>query len=165
MDARLNVLIAATIVLAASGCVFPKRLAEKNPFRSEVVGFIEPGATTRVEVEETLGTPFYKFSDGRWWAYCAHRRTTDWVWAMIAPTGNGDGDLLSLAGGTIDGDTEQHSLVLRFGDNDIVNDVAVIRDEDGCTRDGTICHKCGFLEVVQDGKKITLVGSLGATPN
>jgi len=58
MDARLNVLIAATIVLAASGCVFPKRLAEKNPFRSEVVGFIEPGATTRVEVEETLGTPF-----------------------------------------------------------------------------------------------------------
>ena len=84
---------------------------------------------------------------------------------MIAPTGNGDGDLLSLAGGTIDGDTKQHSLVLRFGDNDIVNDVAVIRDEDGCTRDGTICHKCGFLEVVQDGKKITLVGSLGATPN
>lgn len=90
MGVRLNVLIGAAIVLAASGCVFPKRLAEENPFRSEVVGFIEPGATTRVEVEETLGTPFYKFSDGRWWAYCAQRRMTDWVWGMIVPNSDGD---------------------------------------------------------------------------
>ena len=79
MGIRLNVLIASAIVLAADGCVFPTRLGEENPFRSELVGFIEPGATPRVEVEETLGTPFYKFSDGRWWAYCAHRRMTDWV--------------------------------------------------------------------------------------
>ena len=165
MDARLNVLIAATIVLAASGCIFPKRLAEEDPFRSEVVGFIEPGATTRVEVEETLGTPFYKFSDGRWWAYCAHRRMTDWVWGMIAPNRDGDGELVETASGTIDGDTKQYSLVLRFRDDDIVNKVVVIKDEDGCTRGGTICHKCGYLEVVQDGKKITLIGSLGTTPN
>ena len=165
MGVRLNVLIGAAIVLAASGCVFPKRLAEENPFRSEVVGFIEPGATTRVEVEETLGTPFYKFSDGRWWAYCAHRRMTDWVWGTIAPNSDGDGELVETASGTIDGDTKQYSLVLRFRDDDIVNKVVVIKDEDGCTRGGTICHKCGYLEVVQDGKKITLIGSLGTTPN
>ena len=61
MGVRLNVFIAAAIVLAASGCVFPKRLAEENPFRSEVVGFIEPGATTRVEVEETLARLFINF--------------------------------------------------------------------------------------------------------
>jgi len=166
MGVRLNGFIAAAIVLAASGCIFPKRLAEEDPFRSEVVGFIEPGATTRVEVEETLGTPFYKFSDGQWWAYCAHRRMTDWVWVMIAPNGNGVGmDSGGTGGGTIDGDTKQYSLVLRFRDDDIVNKVVVIKDEDGCTRGGTICHKCGYLEVVQDGKKITLIGSLGTTPN
>ena len=158
MDIRLNVLIAAAIVLTASGCVFPKRLAEENPFRGEVVGFIEPGATTKVEVEETLGTPFYKFSDDRWWAYCAHRKMTDWGWVMIVPGGNS-------GGGTIDGDTKQHSLVLRFRDDEIVNKVVVIEDEDGCTRGGTICHRCGYLEIVQDGKKITLIGSLGTTPN
>ena len=158
MGVRLNVFIAAAIVLAASGCVFPKRLAEENPFRSEVVGFIEPGATTRVEVEETLGTPFYKFSDGKWWSYCAHRSMTDWGWVMVVPGGNS-------GAGTIDGDTKQYSLVLRFRDDNIVNKVVVIEDEDGCTRDGTICHRCGYLEVVQDGKKITLIGSLGTTPN
>jgi outer membrane protein assembly factor BamE (lipoprotein component of BamABCDE complex) len=162
MDVRLNMLIAAAIVLAASGCVFPKRLAEENPFRSELVGFIEPGATTRVEVEETLGTPFYKFSDGRWWSYCAHRKMTDWGWVMIVPGVNSGG---GTGGGTIDGDTKQYSLVLRFRDDDIVNKVVVIKDEDGCTRGGTICHRCGYLEVVQDGKKITLIGSLGTTPN
>ena len=160
MGVRLNVLIAAAIVLAASGCVFPTRLAEESPFRSEVVGFIEPGATTRVEVEETLGTPFYKFSDGRWWAYCAHRRMTDWVWVMIAPNGDGKSGG-GTGGGTIDGDTKQYSLVLRFRDDDIVNKVVVIKNEDGCTRDGTICHRCGYMEVMQDGKKIKLIGSLG----
>jgi outer membrane protein assembly factor BamE (lipoprotein component of BamABCDE complex) len=164
MGIRLNVLIAAAIVLAADGCVFPTRLAEENPFRSELVGFIEPGATTRVEVEETLGTPFYKFSDGRWWSYCAHRRMTDWAWVMIAPNGDGASGG-GTGGGTIDGDTKQYSLVLRFRDDDIVNKVVVIKDEDGCTRDGTVCHRCGYLEVVQDGKKLTLIGSLGTTPN
>jgi len=162
MSVRLYVLIAAAIVLVAGGCVFPTRLAEENPFRSELVGFIEPGATTRVEVEETLGTPFYKFSDGRWWTYCAHRRMTDWGWVMIVPDVAGGG---GTGGGTIDGDTKQYSLVLRFRDDDIVNKVVVIKDEDGCTRDGTICHRCGYLEVMQDGKKITLIGSLGTTPN
>lgn len=166
MSVRLYVLIAAAIVLVAGGCVFPTRLAEENPFRSELVSFIEPGATTRVEVEETLGTPFYKFSDGRWWTYCAHRRMTDWGWVMIAPdSDDGSGTRGGTGGGTIDGDTRQYSLVLRFRDDDIVNKVVVIKDEDGCTRDGTICHRCGYLEVVQDGKKITLIGSLGTTPN
>jgi hypothetical protein len=165
MGVRLNVLIGAAIVLTTNGCIFPKRLAEENPFRSEVVGFIEPGATTKVEVEETLGTPFYKFSDGRWWAYCAHRRMTDWVWGTLAPNNDGDGELVETASGTIDGDTKQYSLVLRFLDDDIVNEAVVIKDEDGCTRDGTICHDCGYLEVVQDGRKITLIGSLGTTPN
>lgn len=162
MGARLSALIGATVVLAASGCVAPKRLAEENPFRAGVVRFIEPGATTRVEIEETLGTPFYKFSDGQWWTYCGHRRMTEWFWFVLMPVTSGTSDLDS---GTFGGDTKQYSLVLRFGDNDIVNEVVVIRDEDGCTRDGTICHKCGFLEVVQDGRKIKLIGSLGTTPN
>ena len=162
MGIRLNMLIAAAIILAASGCVFPKRLAEENPFGAGAVGFIEPGATTRVEIEETLGTPFYKLSDDRWWTYCAHRRMADWVWFMIAPNGDSRG---GTGGGTIDGDTRQYSLVLRFSDNDIVNKVVAIGDEDGCTRDGTICHKCGLLEIVEDGRKITLIGSLGTAPN
>jgi hypothetical protein len=81
---------------------------------------------------------------------------------VYVPETSGGG---ASGGGTFGGDTKQYSLVLRFGDNDVVNKVVVIRDEDGCTRDGTICHKCGFLEVVQDGKKITLIGSLGTTPN
>lgn len=159
---RLNVLIAAAVFLVASGCVFPKRLAEKNPFRSEVVSFIKPGVTTRVGVEKTLGTPFYIFSDDRWWTYCAQRRMTDWVWVVIAPNVDNRG---GTGGGTIDGDIRQYSLVLRFRDDDIVNKVVVIKNEDGCTRDGTICHRCGYLEVIQDGEKITLIGSLGTTPN
>ena len=166
MGVRLNVFIAAAIVLAASGCVAPKRLAEENPFRAGVVRFIEPGATTRVEIEETLGTPFYKFSDDQWWSYCGHRRMTEWFWWVLVPATSDDGTSGGTSGGgTFGGDTKQYSLVLQFGDNDIVNEVVVIRDEDGCTRDGTICHKCGFLEIVQDGKKITLIGTLGTMPD
>ena len=162
MSVRLNVLIGAIIVLATSGCVAPKRLAEENPFRAGVVRFIEPGATTRVEIEETLGTPFYKFSDDQWWSYCGHRKMSEWFWFMIGPDGDGGG---TFGGGTFGGDTKQYSLVLQFGDNDIVDEVIAIKDEDGCTRDGTICHKCGYLEIVQDGKKITLIGTLGTTPD
>ena len=157
MGARLIVLIGAAVALSSSGCVFPKKLPEKGPFRSEVIGFIEPGATTGDEVEKTLGTPLYRFSDGRWWAYCAHRRETEWAWFMLAQN--------DFIGGSFGGDTEQQSLVLQFSENDVVDDVIVIKAEDGCTRRGTVCHKCGFLEVVQDGKKVTLTGSLGNTSN
>lgn len=141
------------ILSSATGCVFPTRLAEENPFRADIVGFIEPGATTRVEVEDALGTPFYEFSDGRWWAYCADRGTADWLWVILSPDGAG--------GGTFSGENKQYSLVIRFRDNDIVNKVVVVKDKDGCTRDGTICHKCGYLEVIQDGKKTILIGTLG----
>ena len=154
---RLVVLTAAAACLTISGCVLPKRLPEKSPFRSEVIGFIEPGATTGEEIEQTLGTPLYRFADGRWWAYCAQRRETEWVWFMLAQN--------NVGGGTFGGDTEQQSLLLQFGDNNIVNEVIVIKAEDGCTRGGTICHKCGYLEVVQDGEKTTFAGSLGDTPN
>lgn len=157
MGTRSIVLIAVAVGLTVSGCVFPKRLPEKSPFRAEVIGFIEPDVTTGDEIEETLGTPLYKFSDGHWWAYCAHRRNTEWLWFMAAQD--------YVGGGTFGGDTEQQSLVLRFGQNNIVNEVVVIKDEDGCARGGTICHECGFLEVLQDGKKITMTGSLGNTPN
>ncbi len=157
MSSNSSVLIVATVVLTVGGCVLPKRLPEENPFRGEVVGFIEPGASTKSEIEETLGTPFYTFADGRWWAYCADRRTTEWLWFMLVQD--------YVGGGTFGGDNRDYSLVLRFGDNDIVNEVVAIKNEDGCTRDGTICHKCGFLEVVQDGKKTTLSGSLGTDLN
>lgn len=157
MGARFVVLIGAAIGLAVSGCVVPKRLPEENPFRAEVIGFIEPGTSTKGEIEETLSTPLYKFSDGRWWAYCAHRRTTEWAWVMVSQE--------DIGGGTFGGDTRQYSLVIDFGDNDIVNEVVVIKAEDGCTHGGTICHKCGFLDVVQDGKKVRFIGSLGTTPN
>ena len=157
MSARLVVLTGAAVGLVVTGCVLPKRMAEKSPFRSHVIGFIEPGSTTGDEIEETLGTPLYRFSDGRWWAYCAERRETEWVWFMLAQN--------DVIGGTFGGDTEQQSLVLRFNENDIVDDVIVIKDEDGCARRGTICHKCGFLDLRQDGKRVTLTGSLGNTPD
>ena len=169
MSSNSSVLIVATVVLTVGGCVLPKRLPEENPFRAGVVRFIEPGATTKVEIEETLGTPFYKFSDGQWWSYCGDRRMTEWFWFVLLPVGSeGASDGASggtFGGGTFGGDTKDYSLVLRFGDNDIVNEVVAIKNEDGCTRDGTICHKCGFLEVVQDGKKTTLSGSLGTDLN
>ena len=157
ISARLIVIIGAAVALTLGGCVLPKRLPEQNPFRSEIIGFIEPGATTGDEIEETLGTPLYRFSDGRWWAYCAERRETEWLWFMLAQN--------DVVGGTFGGDTEQQSLVLQFSENDIVEDVIVIKAEDGCTRGGAVCHKCGFLEVRQDGKRLKLTGSLGNTSN
>ena len=157
INARLLVLIGVTVGLTVSGCVFPKRLPEKSPFRSAMIGFIEPGSTAGDEVERTLGTPLYKFSDGRWWAYCAERRETEWAWFMLAQD--------NVGGGTFGGDTEQQSLVLRFGENNVVDEVTVITADDGCARGGTICHNCGFLEVLQDGEKITMTGSLGNTSN
>jgi outer membrane protein assembly factor BamE (lipoprotein component of BamABCDE complex) len=152
---RLIVLIGAAVALTLGGCVLPKRLPEQNPFRSEIIGFIEPGSTTGDEIEEILGTPLYRFSGGRWWAYCAHRRETEWVWFMLAQN--------DVVGGTFGGDTEQQSLVLRFGEENVVDEVTVINAEDGCTRDGTLCHDCGILEILQDGKKSKLIGSLGNT--
>ena len=156
MAARLLVLIGVTACLTLGGCVFPKRLGGKGPFRPAVIGFIEPGATTGDEVETTLGTPLYTFSDGRWWAYCAHRRNTEWGWFMLAQE--------NVIGGAFGGDTDQQSLVLQFDENDIVDDVIVIKADDGCTRRGRICHKCGFLQVVEDGKRITWAGTLGNDP-
>ncbi len=153
----LSVAFAFAIALTCSGCVLPKRLPEKSPFRSEVIGFIEPGATTGGDIENTLGTPLYRFSDGRWWAYCAHRRETEWVWFMLAQD--------NVGGGTFGGNTEQQSLVLRFDEDNVVEEVTVIKADDGCTRDGSLCHDCGYLVVVQDGKKLTLTGSLGNAPN
>ena len=50
MDTRFVVLFAAAVGLAASGCVVPKRLPEENPFRAEVIGFIEPGTSTKDEI-------------------------------------------------------------------------------------------------------------------
>ena len=155
MCAHFIVLIGAATAMTLGGCVLPKKMPEKSPFRSEIIGFIEPGATTGDEIEKTLGTPLYRFSDGRWWAYCAQRKETEWVWFMLAQN--------EVGGGTFGGDTEQQSLVLRFGENNVVDEVTVIKAEDGCTRDGTICHDCGILEVLQDGKKSKLIGSLGNT--
>ncbi|MDJ0813419.1 MAG: hypothetical protein QNJ23_06810 [Woeseiaceae bacterium] len=153
MGARLIVIICVTAGLAVSGCILPKRLPEKSPFRSEVIGFIEPGATTGNEIEQTLGTPLYRFSDGRWWAYCAQRRETEWLWFMLAQD--------NVGGGTFGGDTEQQSLVIRFGENNIVDEVTVIKAQDGCARGGTVCHDCGYLEILQDGERRTFVGALG----
>ena len=157
---HLHCCLAAAVVavtLTISGCVFPKRLPEKSPFRAEVIGFIEPDTTTGNEVEETLGIPLYRFSDGKWWAYCAERRETEWLWFMLAQN--------DIAGGTFGGDTEKQSLVLQFDNNNVVEEVFVITADDGCVRRGRLCHKCGFLQVRQDGKRVTLAGSLGATAN
>lgn len=149
MAARLRIPL-VVLVLALSGCVLPNRLAEKDPFRQDVIGFIEPGITVRDEIERRLGTHHLDSSNGQWWVFPADRRMTEWFWIFCTPGGCG--------GDEFGGDVHQYNLIVEFDSDDLVRRTVVTTDRDPCLDDYSICLDDSELIVVDN--KITLLFAL-----
>lgn len=130
------------LVAATSSCVFPTHLADEEPYRSQSIGFIVLNETTRTDVSSHLGPPVRIFSNGRWWVYQSDRRMTAWFLFIATPGGAGGGD--------VGGDTLIYSLIVEFGDDDVVSNLAVVTDQRPCTDDRTFCYAEGRLKVLDD---------------
>jgi hypothetical protein len=130
------------LVAAASSCVFPTHFADKNPYGSQSIGLIVLNETSREEASATLGAPVRVFSNGRWWLYQSDRRMTEWIWFFCAQTGCG--------GGEFGGALRLYSLLLEFGDEDVVSNLTVLTDQHPCTDDETVCYADGRLTVVHE---------------
>jgi len=66
---------------------------------------------------------------------------TEWLW-FIATAGGGEG-------GTFGGNVLIYSLVIEFGDDDVVSNLTVVTDQHPCTDDETVCYDDGELEGVE----------------
>ena len=130
------------LVAAASSCVFPTHLADKNPYGRQSIGFIVLNETSREEASATLGAPVRVFSNGRWWLYQSDRRMTEWIWFLCAQTGCG--------GGEFGGALRLYSLLLEFGDEDVVSNLTVLTNQHPCTDDETVCYADGRLTAVDE---------------
>jgi len=130
------------LALALCGCVLPNRLAEEHPFRQDVVGFIQPGITSRSDIEARFGDPYLDSPSGQWWVFRADRRMTEWLWFLCTPGG--------CDGAEFGGDIHQYSLIVEFGDDDTVRDWVVVTDQHQCSEDHSICLDDGGLTVIED---------------
>jgi hypothetical protein len=131
------------LVAATSSCIaFPTRLADERPYGSQSIGFIVLNETTRTDVSTTLGEPVRVFSDGRWWVYQSDRRMTKWLIIIGTPGGAG--------GGELGGETRIYSLIVEFGADDIVSNLALVTDRRPCTDDKTLCYAEGRLDVLNE---------------
>lgn len=136
--------LAVLIPLALAGCiVLPNRLADDEPFREEVVGFIEPGVTSKAEIEARLGGDYRYSQNGRWWVFRADRRMTEWFWLTCTPGGCG--------GDEFGGDVREYSLIVEFDNDDTVRMFTVVINDDRCAEGGNICLDDLELTVIEDG--------------
>lgn len=136
------------LVLALSGCVLPNRLAEKDPFHQDVIGFIEPGVTARTEIEDRLGTHHLDSSNAQWWVFPADRRMTEWFWMICAPGG--------CSGDVFGGDVHRYNLIVEFDSDDLVRRTLVTTDQDPCIDDKSICLVDGELIVAENENTLLL---------
>lgn len=141
MAARLRIPF-VVLVLALSGCVLPNRLAEKDPFRQDVIGFIEPGITVRTEIEGRLGTHHLDSSNGQWWVFPADRRMMEWFWIICAQGGCG--------GAEFGGDAHRYYLIIEFDNDDLVGRAVVTTDQKPCIDDQSICFDDDELIVIEN---------------
>lgn len=130
------------LVLALGGCVLPNRLAEEDPFRQGVTGFIEPGITSKTEIERQLGTQYLGSSNDQWWVFPADRRMTEWFWMICTPGGCG--------GAEFGGDVYRYNFIVEFDSDDLVRRTVVVTDQSPCIDDQSICFDDGELTVVKD---------------
>lgn len=135
------------LAAAASSCVFPTHLADENPYGSKSIGFIVLNETSRTAVSTTLGAPVRVFSDGRWWLYQSDRRMTEWFWFIATPGG--------ADGGEFGGDNRIYSLIIEFGNDDIVSNLTVVTDQRPCSKDEVICYVDSKLIAVHESTRAT----------
>lgn len=145
---RTSVFLLFLLALVVGACVFPTRLADDKPFGEPFIGFIEPGKTSKTQIEIQLGAPNRESSDGRWWAYHADHRTTEWGWFICVPTGCGADEF--------GGELRHYNLVIEFSKEDVAKRSAVVTDRRPCTRDRTLCYSDGELTVETLDTSVTL---------
>ena len=138
------------LALVLSGCVFPTHLADEAPFGDEVTGLVEPGSTTKSDVRAQLGDRYSESSNGRWWVFSADRRMTEWFAFMCGPYG-------PCSGAEFGGDVHQYNLIIDFGSDDIVRNLAVVTDQSPCTDDQSICLDDLELSVIEDGNALKYI--------
>lgn len=139
----LMFLLCAAVFLLVSACVFPTRLADDDPYSEKVIGFVEPGDTLRADIESVLGTPHRTYSAGRWWLYSANRQMTEWLVFIATPGG--------ASGATLGGDVRLYSLIIEFGEQDVVKNHTIVTDKSTCTSDQSLCYEGGALTAIQGG--------------
>jgi len=130
------------LALILSGCVLPNRLAEEDPFREPVIGFIKPGVTSRIDIEAGLGDRHLDSIDGQWWVFPADRRMTEWFWLICTPGGCG--------GAEFGGDIHRYNLIVGFDGNDLVRKTVVVTDRSPCVDDQSICLDDRELTIVEN---------------
>jgi hypothetical protein len=122
----------------------PTGSGDPNPFKSNRVGFIEVGVSTKAEIHREMSsytivdrrekttqhlTP-KKYRAGRTWLYGRIRNEATFVIG-------GDG-----GSGTI-GDVDFRFLLIDFDPDGVVQDFRVLRSEGGCGRSGICARKLG----------------------
>ena len=125
MNTTTRILI-CLLALVISGCVFPSRLGQKNPYREDVTAFVVPGTTTRADVIAQLGDRYYESSDGHWLVFLSSRRMTEWFW-FICTQGGCDG-------ADFGGDIRWYYLIVEFGSEDTVRDFVVVTHKNPCAK-------------------------------
>ena len=123
-----------------SGCVVPVRLADEMPFQNEEIGPVIVGRTTTKAVIQLFGEPEGKFSNGHWWVYHENRKMTEWLIVMCAGYGACGGD-------TLGGEVRQYSLILEFGDDELLDSFNVVNDDEPCGEAKSVCFVNGLVEI------------------
>jgi hypothetical protein len=134
----------AAVCLLSACIVLPTGSGDPNPFRSNSVGFIEVGVSTKEDIrremsnfrivnsrEETTRhlTPKV-YRDGRTWLYGQLRNEATFV---VGYEGGAD---------TI-GDVDFRFLLINFNHDGVVQDFQVLRSEGGCGQSGVCVRKLG----------------------
>ena len=134
-------LMALSVLVTVSGCIYPIQLADEKPFKDERLAFLEIGTTTKEEVAASMSnfTIYYdygeivenltpwKFRGGDWWLYTRDREMLQFeVWPL------GAGSEIPVGDGT-----DHRFLLIKFDENGVVFDYEVSSMlDDGCNNSG-----------------------------
>ena len=118
---------AAMFTLALTGCIPYPTVPEELPFKDEEIAFIEPGVTTRQEVQQELKWPLSTQGSDRIAIYAEARTVGGW-----------------LLGSETEPIESFHYLIVTYGADDIVQSFDVIRGKKGCGSDGVCIKNLGF---------------------
>jgi hypothetical protein len=140
-----------TLVCQLSACiVLPTGSGDPNPFKSDRVGFVEVGVSTKEDIHREMSN--YKivnrrektaqyltpkvYRDGRTWLYGRIRNEATFVVGYES-------------GADTMGDVDFHFLLINFDPDGIVEDFRVLRSEGGCSRSGVCARELGSDLVFQ----------------